>query len=57
MKANKEYSLKEAKERAIKIINDMAAEGLTYSDAARVLRIASNEIGLQMRNETVKASQ
>lgn len=51
------YTFEQAREYARKIINDMAAADLTYSDAARVLRIASNEVGNRMRSEKVKASQ
>ena len=57
MAKNKEHSYEEAKEYATKIIDDMATTGLTYGDAARVLRIASDEIGNRMRSEKVKASQ
>lgn len=51
------YTFEQAKEYARKIVDDMAAAELTYSDAARVLRIASDEVGNRMRNEKVKASQ
>ena len=51
------YTVEQAKEYARKIIDNMAAAELTYSDAARVLRIASDEVGNRMRNEKVKASQ
>ena len=51
------YTFEQAKEYARKIIDDMAAAKLTYSDAARVLHIASDEVGKRMRNEKVKASQ
>lgn len=53
----KERSYEEAKEYATKIIDDMAAADLTYSDAARILRIATDEVGNRMRSEKVKASQ
>lgn len=56
MAESKKYTFEDRKEYAKKIIENMAADGLTFSDARLILRHAEEEIGRQMSNGKVKAS-
>lgn len=47
----------ERKKRAVEIVNELAAEGRTYSDAASILRLATNELAGRRSDEIVKAPQ
>lgn len=57
MAEDKKYTFEDRKEYAKKIIEGMAADGLTYADARLILKHAQEEIGKQMSNGKVKASQ
>lgn len=47
--------LDERRDRAKRIVDELAAEGRTYSDASSVLRMAVNELGNRRSDEIVKA--
>lgn len=57
MRKDWEEAIKERKKRANKIVDELAAEGRTYSDAASVLRMAADELARRRSDEIVKASQ
>lgn len=54
MEGREANNFKERKERAIKIVDELAAEGRGYSNASSVLRMAANELAERRSDEIIK---